>query len=106
MKFKATVYLVTVEHSSSLRCDCGAFEILGVFSSFEQALIVAKEWKDRERSYGYIPVEEAILTLNNYILTTYKGGDEDSDLWSELMIDSYIIDDGLIKEVQNEHQNK
>jgi hypothetical protein len=99
LKFKATVYLVTVEHSSSLRCDCGAFEILGVFSSFERALSVAKEWKDKESSCGYIPADEEILTSNSYILTTYKGGDEDSDLWSELRINSYVINEGFAMQI-------
>lgn len=95
MEFKTTVYLVTVEYSPALRCDCGASEILGVFSSFERALNAAKKWKDRERSYGYIPTDEEMLTSHSYIAVTYKGGDEDSDLWSELMIDSYIIDNDI-----------
>lgn len=91
MESKEIVYLVAVEHSPELYNDCGTFEVLGVFATYESAMSKAKAWMDDEKLSGYYVVDDFVTDDGRYIVSTYKDGNEGDARWSQLSIVTHEV---------------
>ena len=83
-----TVFVAIEENSPELRSDCGAYNLMGVYSTWEKALKATETWRESNFNVGYFSTGEANVDHTNqtYYNIVYRNGDTDSDLWTELRI--------------------
>ena len=82
------VFVAIEENSPELRSGNGAYELIGVYETWEKALEDAKIWVEDNEGYNYLEVGEAEINeaKQRYYNIVYCEGDKASDLWTELRI--------------------
>ena len=87
------VFILMEENSPELYIDCGAYYIIGVYDTWEKARAAADERVVVERNCGYLEVGEDDINDDKQIYYNifYKDGDTEGILWSELRIESVIV---------------
>lgn len=90
-------YVVHTVNSRELQLDSVATEIIGVYSTYSKALEKVEEFIQNEQSNNYREVGDKREMPNAeygtvYLNTVYFDGYEDSELYTEIIIDCVEVD--------------
>ena len=90
-------YVVHTVNSRELQLDSVATEIIGVYSTYSKPLEKVEEFIQNEQSNNYREVGDKREMPNAeygtvYLNTVYFDGYEDSELYTEIIIDCVEVD--------------
>ena len=86
------VYVVIEENSPSLSVDCGGYNIISAYENFEEAYNAALEQAESHYVWGYEIVDRYDGQCGTKAgFTLYYNGDEDSELWFNIVIEPIEI---------------